>query len=470
MWSDAAAAHMNGPPISRPPDPPPPLSDDEVIRLAGEGREGEQFRALHRGKLAGIGKVGVADLVYCTRLATVSPDPDQIVRIWRASARWGARCEGNPTYALQTAAQAVNNVKRRRKARPLEDDNATLAPAPSVPPIGPEMVPAFVPPPPPEPPLGVVPPSPLRPASSIRATEVRWFLKPWIPCGELSFVVGDPGTGKSTFLAWLVAQARAAVVFPGHEESIGAMFRPRLVAHGADLDRVFLLTEPGWTFPGALKRTVNAARQVDADLIIMDPVDSYLDESVSHNDAQGIRSALEALSAVAAQTGAAVVAVRHPGKMAGNVCPGSRAWRAVPRMIVQLVVDGSTPPRRWLRAFKDSLGACPPDRFYDLVGAGAGQPRVFTPGGLVRPAVAETCGLGMDRVELKKLDIAVEMIKALLSDGKQEAGFILNHARSIGIGDRTCYLAAERLGVKKLSEGGGRNCRHFWLPPETWPE
>ena len=49
-------------------------------------------------------------------------------------------------------------------------------------------------------------------------------------------------------------------------------------------------------------------------IFILDPIDSYLDEGLSEDRGQHVRPLLEAAAWIAKETGAAVVATRHPGK------------------------------------------------------------------------------------------------------------------------------------------------------------
>src|SRR5262249_52211458 len=54
--------------------------------------------------------------------------------------------------------------------------------------------------------------------SEMAPRSVEWIIPDLVPLGTLMAVVGDPGTGKSTFGAWVIKQAGRAVVLPGNEE------------------------------------------------------------------------------------------------------------------------------------------------------------------------------------------------------------------------------------------------------------
>ena len=92
------------------------------------------------------------------------------------------------------------------------------------------------------------------PASSISMRPTRWL---WnedggrIPAGEITLTAGPGGVGKSTFHAWLIAKITtgtlpgihfgkpASCIIAAQEDSWAQTIVPRLVAAGADLDRVY---------------------------------------------------------------------------------------------------------------------------------------------------------------------------------------------------------------------------------------
>ena len=149
--------------------------------------------------------------------------------------------------------------------------------------------------------------------------------------------------------------------------------------------------------------------------------------------------------------------------------PGSRAWAAVPRQWLRFHKDSKVPPRRFIHCEHHVRGIIPPDRYFAVVGP-EGKPGVFKWGQLVRPAEAEILRDIADRKELTKLEMAKDLIRGLLSDGKQEAGWCLKQGTSLGISESTMHEAATLLGVQKVSEGGGLKIKHWWIPPEKWPE
>ena len=84
---------------------------------------------------------------------------------------------------------------------------------------------------------------------------IHWLWRPYLACGKLALLDGDPGAGKSLFTADLAARLtrggrmpdgswrrqKANVLFLNAEDALDDTLRPRLDAAGADLARVFCL-------------------------------------------------------------------------------------------------------------------------------------------------------------------------------------------------------------------------------------
>ena len=50
--------------------------------------------------------------------------------------------------------------------------------------------------------------------SSIEPKAIDWIWYPYIPCGKLTLVQGDPGEGKSTFMIRLISILTNGMDFP----------------------------------------------------------------------------------------------------------------------------------------------------------------------------------------------------------------------------------------------------------------
>lgn len=294
-----------------------------------------------------------------------------------------------------------------------------------------------------------------------------WFLDQYLPSRVLILVVGEPRAGKSTLGAWLCAQADRPVILPGYEEDPATHLLPRLLAHQARLADVLVLDDRHWALPYDRQALTDRLRLHRCDLLWIDPIDSYLGDT-GENDGQAVRAALESLARVARDVGCAVIAARHPGKVATNVCPGSRQWRAVPREIVELRRDAGPPETRVMRLLRDPHNVQPRPRAYSLVGD-RGQAPIFVVGDPVSEAVADALSVG-DQVERWMVDEALELIRSLLANGEQLSTVIYRHAEEQRLRERTVRVAARRLGVVIRREGSGLEHRSYWALPVEAPE
>lgn len=300
---------------------------------------------------------------------------------------------------------------------------------------------------------------PGRLASEIASRAVTWFIQDLIPLECLTFVIGPPDAGKSTMGAWAASKAKRPAIMPGYEESVEVMLMPRLKLNGVKMQNCLILDTRLWSMPHDRQALTDALLRHQADLLWIDPVDSYVSEC-SENDGQGVRNALEAFARIAADVGCAVVGVRHPGKDPRNLCPGSRAWRAVPRMILQLSVDAGPPVRRFIGPARDPFGGAVKAREVHLDGFDR-APKTFRLGAYAKAQDVESASVA-DVIDRSMIDSGVELLKALLANGEQESTVIYKHAEQERLKDRTMRQAARRLGVVIRRDGTGLEHRSYW--------
>ncbi|MDE3075010.1 MAG: AAA family ATPase [Chloroflexota bacterium] len=175
----------------------------------------------------------------------------------------------------------------------------------------------------------------LTPVSAIRSERVRWLWTGRVPLRGMAVVAGEKGLGKSTLTnAYLpakltrglldgeLADEPADVLLATGEDDYGSVVKPRLIAHGADLDRVHrlrirdgqavdLLTLPD-DVP-LIERNIaelrSKRRRVGA--VVIDPIGAFLAGATdSHKDAH-VRRALAPLAAMAERLDLAAIVVAH---------------------------------------------------------------------------------------------------------------------------------------------------------------
>ena len=135
---------------------------------------------------------------------------------------------------------------------------------------------------------------------------VAWLVPQLLPLGEVSLLGADGGTGKGIWQAQLIAYVTAGktsgffplppqqtgkVLLLAGEDDPGKVLKARLLAAGADMNRVLVL--------------------------IVDPLQSFLPADVEMASRNQMRSALLPLRAIAAKQGCAVLIVMHSNKKQG---------------------------------------------------------------------------------------------------------------------------------------------------------
>ena len=204
---------------------------------------------------------------------------------------------------------------------------------------------------------------------------VDWLWAGRIPLGSLTLLAGREGLGKS-MIAYQFAADLSRGALPGEfagkaaktiivatEDSIKKTVKPRLIAAGADTAMISYVT---------VKNPTDGAVSLPADLdefgrlaqgsalIILDPLMSRLHHTLDSHKDGGVRQALEPLVAMADRIGAAIVGLIHVSKSSSpdllTTVMGSRAFAAVARAVLAVVVDPDNDGQRVLYQAKSNLG------------------------------------------------------------------------------------------------------------------
>lgn len=219
----------------------------------------------------------------------------------------------------------------------------------------------------------------ITPLSQIQPRRVHWLWQGRLAIGTLGLLAGREGLGKSTIACDLAAQITRgtlpgehegtpkAVLVCATEDSFEHTIRPRFEVADADLNRVYRVerrTDSGdlpILLPDDLAGVEQAAIDVDATLLVLDPLISRLGALDSHKDAE-VRLALEPLVAIADRAQFAVLGLIHHNKT-GATDPldkvmGSKAFAAVARSVHTVIPDPSdeTGQRRYFGTPKNNLG------------------------------------------------------------------------------------------------------------------
>jgi hypothetical protein len=139
------------------------------------------------------------------------------------------------------------------------------------------------------------------------------------------------------------------------------------MAARADLDRVFRVDVVTYgdavvdlMLPRDIAALEHAVHEVDAALILLDPLMSRIDGKLDTHKDQQVRQALEPLVRVADATGAAILGLIHVNKSTSTdpltMLMASRAFGAVARSVLFCMVDPDDESLRLLGTPKNNLG------------------------------------------------------------------------------------------------------------------
>lgn len=325
--------------------------------------------------------------------------------------------------------------------------------------------------------------------SDVEPETVRWLWPDRVPLGKLTILEGNPGRLKSTITLDLGARlsreapmpdgTRPEVDGPGGtvlltaEDGLADTVRPRFDAAGGDPERVAVvkhvptddgdLRMPHVEDIPALERALD---DVDAKLVVVDPLMAFLPDEVDSYRDQDVRRALTPLTELAGERGVAVVAIRHLTKSGGSNPlyrgGGSIGLIGAARAGLLVAEDPDAPDtRRILAPTKANLSERAPSLALRPVEADNGAVRVEWAGETDHTAHALLAASGKERT---KVEEAADVLQEKLQSDPVAVEELKDLADRLGIGWRTFRRAKKKLGVKADKQGfdGG----WYWLLAE----
>lgn len=343
----------------------------------------------------------------------------------------------------------------------------------------------------------------LTPASAIEMRRVSWIWADRIALGTLALIAGPEGLGKSTLAIWLAARVTRgdlpgedfgrprSVLICAAEDSWEHTIVPRLLAAGADLDRVFRVevqtadeVTVGLSLPRDLIKLEDAALGEDAALLILDPLTSRLSEGLDTHKDSDVRRALEPLVAIADRAHLAIIGLIHHNK-SGSTDPlqlvmASKAFTAVARSVHTAIRDpeDDTGQRRLFGTPKNNLGRGDlPTLGFTIVGHAIDTSegvnwtgRLDWLGeveGTIADAMQRSTGDPDERSAIK--DAGDWLVDYLTANGSTaKSADVKKHGHAAGHSART--LARARKRVKATTETVGFPAITYWSLPGSQPE
>jgi hypothetical protein len=336
---------------------------------------------------------------------------------------------------------------------------------------------------------------------------VDWLWRGRLARGKLTLLMGDPGLGKSLITHWLAARVstggqwpdggeveRAAAIVFTIEDALGDTVKPRLIAAGADMNRVIAVrgvidrkaSLDARMF--ALEEHVALLEELVADegatLVVMDPISAYLGPNVNAHRETDVRHVLGPLGLMAERTGAAILNVIHLNKgkdvAALNRATGSVAFPAVSRMVLGVVPDplDEDGERRLLLTLKCNVSRRVAGLGYRIESAPSSA-LLLRVGEQDRPpvlvwdseAVIDDASMALDRgtvMERNQTEEAVYALRQIFANSDNEplpATEVMRQLREAGASTSGSVLTAAKKQLRIRSKQRGLRGPWYWHPP-----
>jgi KaiC/GvpD/RAD55 family RecA-like ATPase len=337
-------------------------------------------------------------------------------------------------------------------------------------------------------------------AADIAPEKIEWLWPGRLARGKHTCIAGEPGTGKSqvcisiiaavtTGGEWPCGEGRAPLgnaIILSAEDGAADTIVPRLIAAGADLNRVHVVSAV--RDADRSRRTLNLQNDLDllerkiaeigeVALVVVDPVSSYLGKTDSHKNSE-VRGVLEPVSEMAERTRVAILSVTHFSKAGANNTTkalhrfiGSIAFTGAPRAAFAVIEDVEHDDRRLFLHAKNNLARAPQGLAFRLeqcgVGDGIVASRILWDAEPVAITANEALAADAAGTETRtaKAD-SIELLKAALAGGPVPAAEVNRMGREHGITTKAIRSAREALGVKIERDGFGPGSKSLWSLPE----
>lgn len=310
-------------------------------------------------------------------------------------------------------------------------------------------------------------------AADVAAQPMRMLWRDRIPAATLSVIAGAPGLGKSSLVAFMVAELSRrgkTVLVSNAEDDIASVTRPRLDAAGAILERVQLVPpDAAVLLPRELASLADWIRATGAACLILDPIAAHFKpERLVHD-----RPALRKLAHLARTTGCAIVGIHHTTKM-GDVGGPNAGLHGTARAVYLYGYDPDDEDRRALSCVKINGFDAPPALIFEheTVEYTAGR-KVIEAGRLrkVRESNSKASRSRGRRHEERDAEAHAWLSEYLAEadDCARQANDVRGEGTARGFSWETLRRAKVALEVEHIKRGFGANGFWLWRLPDEHP-
>jgi hypothetical protein len=321
-------------------------------------------------------------------------------------------------------------------------------------------------------------------AAALPLEPIRWLWKGYLARGKYQALAGAPGTGKTTIAMHIAARVSAGATLPdGSKPERGSVviwsgeddpadtLKPRLIAAGADMTRVFFVGDVsdkgGWRAFDPSRDVAALAAAVDEipglAMIVVDPLVSAVSGD-SHKGAE-VRRGLAPLIDLAAKKGAALLGITHYSKGTQGRDPlervtGSIAYGAAARVVLgtarQQVGEGQ-PQLMILARVKSNIGPDGGGFTYAFEQTALDGYEGIVANGITWGAAVEGSARELLSEPESKTEGggsgAAQFLRDLLAGGPRPAKEIFREAADAGYSDDQLKRAKGRVGVDTTKAG-----------------
>ena len=326
--------------------------------------------------------------------------------------------------------------------------------------------------------------------TAISMRSIVWLWNGRLARGKLTLIAGHPGLGKSHiglhFAALITAggawpdgaatSAYGRVLVMSAEDDPEDTLKPRLLAAGADPDKIFVvhavralddkdqLVERGFSLAEDIARLAALIERFgDVAAVLIDPITAYLGDIDSHKTAE-VRAILRPLAMLAMKYGVAIVGITHLRKNnegdAVLLVTGSLAFVAASRAVYFVMRDEKEPKRRLVLPAKNNLAVDTGGFAYAIEPAtieGIATSRLVCEPTLLDGTADDE--LARRRRSARKNEASRKMetafLRNILASGPVSTATIRTEAKDAGFTWRTVQRAASDLGVITTNRGFG---------------
>ena len=341
-------------------------------------------------------------------------------------------------------------------------------------------------------------------ASSYKMRAIRWLWPNRFAIGKLGLIGGLPDKGKGLISCSLIACVTADeplpcsegrtlqgnVIWLTAEDDIEDTIIPRLVAAGANLDRVHIvkmMREKGRRRMFSLITDIDALRKKieaigDVVLIIIDPMSAYVGVGkVNNSMTSDVRGFLTPLTDLAAEKHVAIIGIMHFNKKADVTnamlrIADSLAYVAAARHVYVVVDDMEVENRRLFVKAKNNLSPDNNALSYMTGARKVGEDEetgeeIFAPYIIwgaehVKVTATEAMQAEADGGHSKHArNEASEFLQSRLAGGPVLADDLRDEAEANGISWRTLRRAKKELNIEANKERGSTRGKWLWTLP-----